>query len=143
MCKTHVLHMYKSVLCKTTLCKTCKILVRTWVCHNIFSTFKFILFIFNFKEVTNIKSYVLYFIHINDLLSSSQKKLLFEAKEIAKIHKFEFVWILNCQIFVRKLPGLTPFCIRSFEDLDNIVEALICRPQAAVGSSYTTRTQED
>ena len=61
-------------------------------------------------------------IHINDQLSSYQKKLLFETKALAKTHKFEFVWISNGQILVRKSFGLQPHCIRSFDDLDNLVQ---------------------
>ena len=61
-------------------------------------------------------------IHVNDQLSSYQKKLLYETKELAKVHKFEFVWIFNSQILVKKAFGLQPACVRSFEDLNNLVQ---------------------
>ena len=59
-------------------------------------------------------------IHVNDQLSSYQKKLLFETKALAKVHKFEFVWIFNAQILVRKATGLQPEHVRTFEDLDKL-----------------------
>lgn len=61
-----------------------------------------------------------YTIFVNDLLTSYQKRLLFEAKQLAKINKFQFVWIFKSQVYIKKDHQSEPVIIKTFEALDTL-----------------------
>ena len=60
----------------------------------------------------------LHTIYINDKLTGYQKKLLFEAKQLAKLNKFEFVWVYNSQVLIKENQQSLPVIIKTFDDLD-------------------------
>lgn len=56
-------------------------------------------------------------IYVNEHLTSENKSLLRKAKETAKAKHYQFAWIKNCQIFVRKSETSPAHLIRSEDDL--------------------------
>lgn len=52
-------------------------------------------------------------IYISEHLPVSSRKLFFAAKEFAKLHKYEFCWSTNGNIFVRKSTGAKQILIKS------------------------------
>lgn len=60
-------------------------------------------------------------IHINEILSESQKKLYRETKAFASANNFKFVWVgLSGKIFLKKGEGEQPLIISSTLSLNNI-----------------------
>ncbi|KAJ0169707.1 hypothetical protein K1T71_014892 [Dendrolimus kikuchii] len=59
-------------------------------------------------------------IFVNDHLTSRNKMLLSKAKTLAKEHNFQFVWVKNMKIFVRKNQTSRSFIVMSDLDLQKI-----------------------
>lgn len=59
-------------------------------------------------------------IYINDHLTLKNKMLFRKCKEAAKLHQYNYVWIKNCTILVRKKDGEAAFAIRSESDIAKI-----------------------
>lgn len=65
-------------------------------------------------------------IHVNEILSDSQKKLYRETKTFALTNNFKFVWVgLSGHIFIKKGEGHQPITITSSLSLDNINNAAV------------------
>lgn len=60
-------------------------------------------------------------IYINDHLTVQNKILLTKAKKLAKEHDYEYVWVKNCKIFVRKNTQTKSFIIKTDLDLGKIM----------------------
>ncbi|KAJ8706827.1 hypothetical protein PYW07_012905 [Mythimna separata] len=59
-------------------------------------------------------------IYINEHLTLRNKILFRKCKEAAKLHQFNYVWIKNCTILVRKKDGDAAFAVRSEADIARI-----------------------
>ena len=103
MCKTQVLHICKSVLSKTTLCKTCKNPVRTWVLSQYFLN--------SFFKHTHKKSF------------RSRKKILDQKKFFKHTNK-KWFWVQKKifwtkKIFFKHYQKSHFGCRKKFLDLEN------------------------
>ncbi|KAF9806883.1 hypothetical protein SFRURICE_005840 [Spodoptera frugiperda] len=60
-------------------------------------------------------------VFVNEHLTVSNKSLLKKTKEAAKLKEYQYTWIKNCRIFVRKAATLPAIPIKKEEDLKKIV----------------------
>lgn len=59
-------------------------------------------------------------IYINELLCKANKKLLFETKIFAKNNNFQFVWVRDGSIYIRKAENMNYFLINDITDLEKL-----------------------
>ena len=59
-------------------------------------------------------------IFVKDHLNPSNKKLLSECRSICKKYNYKYIWVKNCNIYVRKDDNLNFLRINSFSDLQKI-----------------------
>lgn len=59
---------------------------------------------------------------VNDHLTLHNKALLKEAKKLASVHNFRYVWVKHCQILVRKSDTSQIFRIKNEQDLQKIAK---------------------
>lgn len=60
-------------------------------------------------------------IFINEALCSTVKKILYETKAFAKANDYQFVWVRDGIVFLRKRENERYFKIKSYADLSNII----------------------
>lgn len=63
-------------------------------------------------------------IYINEVLSTQNKKILFEAQKVKKKHNLKFVWARNGCVYIRANEGSIPTRIHSLEELAQFEEKL-------------------
>lgn len=63
-------------------------------------------------------------IHVNEFLNSKSHELYLKVKEFFKVHKFEYVWIRDGKIFVRKNDNMNVINVKTNNDL-RVLESTI------------------
>jgi regulator of replication initiation timing len=63
-----------------------------------------------------------YIIHVNEQLTSSIKKLLYDTKTLGRINNFKFAWINNGRVLLKKTENSTPIHITSHTSLLKLLE---------------------
>lgn len=59
-------------------------------------------------------------VFVHDHLTSYNKKLLFDTKKFAAEKKFDFVWVKDAKIFIKRNTKTNPIRISSFSDLEKL-----------------------
>lgn len=59
-------------------------------------------------------------IYVNEQLTSYNKSLLKQCKDFAKLNMYQFVWVKNCKIYMRKNDKSPPFLITTEADIKKI-----------------------
>lgn len=58
-----------------------------------------------------------YTLFVNDHLTPMNKILLYETKQYAKIQNYQFTWVKNSNIYLKKDTNSVPVCIKRFKDI--------------------------